>query len=73
MPVRRVQMGQVWKNNETGHTYLVTKVYTEVLATYAVLRKTGAETEAILRVKVERIGEGFNLPGFTFAQESEEF
>ncbi len=73
MPVRRIQIGQVWRKNETGETYLVTKLYTEALATFAVLRKTGAETEALLRVRVERAGEVQNLPGFSFTQESEEF
>ena len=72
MPVRRIQIGQVWRKNETGETYLVTKLYTEALATFAVLRKTGAETEAMLRVKVERAGDAQNLPGFSFAQGSDE-
>ena len=73
MPVRRIQIGQVWRKIETGETYLVTKLYTQALATFAVLRKTGAETEALLRVKVERTGEVQNLPGFSFTQETEEF
>ncbi len=73
MPVRRIQIGQVWRRDETGETYLVTKLYTEALATFAVLRKTGAETEAMLRVKVERAGDAQNLPGFSFAQAFEEF
>ncbi len=73
MSVRRIQIGQVWKKNETGETYLVTKLYTEALATMAVLRKTGAETEALLRVKVGRTGDAQTLPGFSFAQETEEF
>ncbi len=73
MPVRRIQIGQVWRKNETGETYLVTKLYTQALATFAVLRKTGAETEALLRVKVERAGEVQNLPGFSFTLETEEY
>jgi len=73
MPVQRIQIGQVWRKNETGETYLVTKLYTQALATFAVLRKTGAETEALLRVKVERAGEVQNLPGFSFTQETKEF
>ena len=73
MPLRRIQIGQVWKKNETGETYLVTKLYNEALATVAVLRKTGAETEAMLRIKVERAGDVQTLPGFSFAQESDEF
>ena len=73
MPVRRIQMGQVWKKDETGETYLVTKLYTEALSTMAVLRKTGAETESMLRIKVEHTGDTQTLPGFSFAQDTEEF
>ena len=73
MPVRRIQVGQVWKKNDTGEAYLVTKLYTEALTTVAVLRKAGAETEALLRVKVERDGNGQTLPGFSYTQESDEF
>ncbi len=73
MPVRRIQIGQLWKKDGSGETYLVTKLYTEALATIAVLRKTGAETESMLRIKVERVGDLQTLPGFAFAQESEEF
>ena len=73
MPVPRIQIGQMWRKNETGETYLVTKLYTEALATFAVLRKAGAETEALLRVKVERAGDAQSLPGFSFAQEPDEF
>ncbi len=72
MPVRRVQMGQVWKKNGTEETYLVTKLYTEALTTVAMLRKTGAESGSMLRVKVERAGDSQTLPGFSFAHESEE-
>jgi len=73
MAVRKIQVGQVWKKSDTGDSYLVTKVYSEALATYAMLRKAGAEEQARLRVKVERAGDGQNLPGFTYAQEAEQF
>jgi len=73
MPIRRIQIGQLWKKDGSGETYLVTKLYTEALTTIAVLRKAGAETESMLRIKVERVGDQQTLPGFAFAQESEEF
>lgn len=73
MAVRKIQVGQVWKKSDSGESYLVTKVYSEALATYAMLRKTGKEEEARLRVKVERTGDGQSLPGFTYAQEAELF
>jgi len=74
MPVRKVQVGQVWKMDGSGETYLITKVYNEALKTFAVLRKAGAESEAPVRVKIERAAQGtFELPGFTYAQEADEF
>lgn len=73
MPVRKVQVGQVWKKDGGNETFLVTKVYNEALATFAVLRKTGAETDPPVRVKVSNTGGAQNLPGFTYTQESDDF
>lgn len=73
MPLKKIQVGQVWKKDDTGDSYLITKVYNEALATFAVLRKVGSETEAPLRVRVAHAGASPGLPGFRFAQESEEF
>jgi len=73
MPVRKIQVGQVWRKDGTSEEYLVTKLYSEALATFAILRKAGAETEAKVRVKVERVAEGQNLPGYLFAQETDQF
>lgn len=73
MALKKIQIGQVWKKDDTGDSYLVTKVYNEALATFAVLRKAGSETEAPLRVRIVHVGASPGLPGFRFAQESEEF
>ena len=73
MPVNKIQVGQVWKKSDTGVNYLVTKVFSEALATFAVLRKAGAEEEDRLRVKVERSAGTESLPGFVYAQEAEHF
>lgn len=73
MPVKQIRVGQVWKKDDGGETFLITKVYSEALATYAVLRKAGAETEPPVRVKVSRSGAAQTLPGFSFAQQSDEF
>ncbi|HKV06088.1 MAG TPA: hypothetical protein VJO53_13410 [Candidatus Acidoferrales bacterium] len=73
MPVKKVQVGQVWKQNESGDSFLVTKLYSEALTTFAVLRKTGSETEAPVRVKVSHAGATASLPGFTYTQESDDF
>lgn len=73
MAVKRILVGQVWKNPESGDTYLVTKIYNEALASFAMLRKTGAETENLVRVKILRTGEGQDLPGFVYTQASDSF
>src|SRR5438876_2636538 len=52
--VSKIQIGQLWKKDDTGETFLVTRVYSEALSTMATLRKSGSETEALVRVKVER-------------------
>lgn len=73
MPVKRIRVGQVWKREGDGESFLITKIYSEALASYAVLRKTGAESEPPVRLKIARSGEAQTLPGFSFAQESDEF
>lgn len=71
MTVRKIQIGQLWKNLESGETFLVTRVYTEALSTIVVLRKSGAEDQNQLRIKVERTAAGQNIPGFTPAMEDD--
>jgi hypothetical protein len=71
MAAQRIQIGQVWKKVDTGETFLVTKLYNEALSTIAVLRPTGAATESMLRVRVERQGSSQGLPGFAMAQGNE--
>ena len=73
MAVKKIEVGQVWKKDDGGESFLVTKVYSEALATFAVLRKAGSETEPPVRVKVSRTGAAASLPGFSYTQESGEF
>ncbi len=73
MAVPTIQLGQLWRFNETGDNWLVTKVYSEVFTSYAVLRKVGGTDADLRRVKVGKSAEGVTLPGFTFTQESEAF
>lgn len=73
MPVPSIQLGQLWKLNDTGDTWLVTKTYSEAFASYAMLRKVGGTDAEVRRVKVDKSAEGSTLPGFTFAQEAEAF
>ncbi len=73
MAVASIQLGQLWRLNETGHDWLVTKLYSEVFASYAVLRKVGGSDQDIRRVKVETSAEGVTLPGFVVISELEAF
>jgi len=75
MPVKAIQLGQVWRNDADGTNYLVTKLYSEVFTQYAILRRADATAASsdTTRVKVLRGGDGATLPGYTFTQESEEF
>jgi hypothetical protein len=72
VPLSKIQVGQVWTKDGSGEAFLITKVYREALTTYAVLRKTGAETEPPLRVKVSNSGSAQTLPGFIYIQESDD-
>jgi hypothetical protein len=71
MSLKKIQIGQLWKKLETGETYLVTRVYTEALSTIVVLRKSGAEDESQLRLKVERTQTGSTIPGFAPAMDDD--
>lgn len=71
MAVKSVQMGQVWRRDENGQDYLVTKVYDEVFTQYALLRpaEVTAPDAPTMKVKVAKSAAGVTLPGFTFTQE----
>jgi hypothetical protein len=73
MSVKKIQIGQLWKKNDTGDIYLVTRVYTEALSTIVVLRKSGAEGEALIRTRAEKTPKGQGIPGYSPAQEEEKF
>jgi len=64
MSASKIQIGQLWKKDGTKDIYLVTRLYSEALNTIVILRKSGAEDEAQIRVRVERAGAGQTIPGF---------
>jgi hypothetical protein len=75
MAVKSIQLGQVWRNDQTAQNFLVTKVYTEVFTQWAILRiadSTAASTDTV-RVKVQKTTDSATLPGYTFTQESQDF
>jgi hypothetical protein len=71
MAVKSIQMGQVWRRDDNGQDYLVTKVYSEVFSQYALLRpaEVTAPDAPTVKVKVTKTTDGAALPGFTFTQE----
>ena len=73
MAVKSVQLGQVWRSDQNGRSYLVTKIYNEVFAQFAMLRQAdlGATTTDTIRVKVLKAADGAQLPGYTFTQEGQ--
>ena len=73
MAVSAILLGQLWKLNETGDQWIVTKLYSEAFSSYAVIRKVGGADVDVRRVKVDRSRDGVSLPGFTFAQEADAF
>jgi len=68
MHVKKVSTGQMWKHEESGEVYVVTSLYKDVLASYALLRtanQTG--TDGNRRAKVVRTEFGEGISGFTLA------
>ena len=72
MLARRIQVGQLWTKVDSKEVFLVTRLYNEALATIAVLRRTGAENEHMIKVKIERSTAGQSLPGFSMAHDADE-
>ncbi len=74
MAVKAIRQGQIWRNDQNGELYLVTKLYNEVFTQFAMLRRANSTaSQDSLRVKVQKTADGALLPGYTFAQESHEF
>jgi hypothetical protein len=74
MPVKSIQLGQVWRNDASGKLYLVTKVYNEVLAEFAMLREANVPPGVAdsTRVRITRTAAGATLAGYSYTQDMEE-
>ena len=70
MAVKTIRLGQVWRRDEDGQNYLVTRVYNEVFTQFAILRpaEITAPDAPTTKVKVAKEGDGLVLPGYTFTQ-----
>ena len=73
MAVPSIQLGQVWQLEATGENWLVTKLYSQLFASYAVIRKVGGTDADVRRVKVQKDADGVRLPGFIFTQDADAF
>lgn len=73
MSVKKLQVGQLWKKNDTGEVFLVTRVYSEALSTMVVLRKSGAEDEAQTKLRAQKNAQGITIPGYSPAQDEDQF
>ena len=73
--MKAIQLGQVWRNDQDGSNYLVTRLYSEVLSQIAVLRHADANAAKsdTIRVKVQKTSEGATLPGYTYTQDAQDF
>jgi CYTH domain-containing protein len=75
MAVKAIQLGQVWRNNQSGRNFLVTKVYSEVFTQYAILRQADASAadRDTVRVKIQKEDDGATIPGYTYTQDTQDF
>jgi hypothetical protein len=70
MAVKTIRLGQVWRRDEDGQNYLVTRVFNEVFTQFAVMRpaELNAPDAPTVKVKVAKDADGCALPGYTFTQ-----
>lgn len=69
MKVKKVCTGQMWKNEESGEIFVVTSLYKDVLASYALLRTVRQDgQEGNRRAKVVRTASGEGISGFSLAE-----
>ncbi len=74
MAIKAIQLGQVWRKDDTGENYLVTKLYRELFTQFVMLRRTQDAANAdTIRLKVLRTDDGLTLPGYTFTQDTTDF
>ena len=71
MTTKKVSAGQMWKSEQTGEVFVVTSLYRDVLASFAMLRAIhSAANESNKRAKVVRVdGGGECIVGFSIAEQ----
>jgi hypothetical protein len=70
MTTKKVSAGQMWKSEQTGEVFVVTSLYRDVLASFAMLRSIHSTSESNKRAKVVRVeGGGECIVGFSIAEQ----
>jgi hypothetical protein len=68
MNMKKVSAGQMWRSEQTGDVFVVTSLYKDVLASFAMLRNSNpTASEGNKRAKILKTREGESLVGFTIA------
>ena len=68
MSVKAILLGQVWRSNANGQSYLVTKLYDELFSQYAMLRPvdTDAAKAETVRVRPRGAATALTVPRFKY-------
>lgn len=66
--IPEIKPGQIWRSNQDGAEWLVTKTYREIFDFYIVLRKIGGAESDVQRLQAKQGPDGMNLPGFTLVE-----
>ena len=66
---QKILPGQTRKKERTDETFLITRIYSEVCATHALLLKI--DVGGRLRDRVQKAGDSLTLPGFTHRQDAQ--
>ena len=70
MTNKKVSVGQMWKSEQGGEVFVVTSLYKDVLASFAMLRPVSpAENEPNKRARIVRTNEGELIDGFRVADQ----
>ena len=69
MNIKKIKVGQMWKNEESGEVFVVTSLYKDVLSSIALLRPVNqTDNPSNKRAKVIKTENGEELLGFTTAE-----
>lgn len=70
MSVRKIAKGQMWKDEKTGEVFVVTSLYKDVLASFALLRSAQLTIGSYSkRAKIIRQDSGEILAGYKEAEQ----